>query len=268
MNKRQTALVTGSGQGIGYALAKACAMRDIDVLLVSLPGEDLQARAAALKQEHNITAHYFETDLSQPENCQALYEYVINNNIPVNILINNAGIGSSGPFEDFSTQFYSKQVALNVAAPVLLTRLFIPLLKQQPQSYILYTGSLGGFFNMPNKEVYGASKAFILSFSKALRNRWEGSNISISVVCPGPVDSNARLLEIHKNLKGIAKKSVMTPDEVAAIAIPAMLAGKKVIIPGNINKLFLFLNRLVPQAIQLKIIRKEMERQAKMGVKK
>ena len=121
---------------------------------------------------------------------------------------------------------------------------------------------MGAFFPMPQKEVYNATKAFLLSFSKSLQLHLEGSSIQLSVVCPGPVDSNARLLEIHRDLKGMAKKAVMTPAEVATAAIGGLLAGKQVIIPGRLNRIMRVLNGWIPAAMKKNFMRKEMERQA------
>jgi short-subunit dehydrogenase len=255
------ALVTGSGQGIGWALAESCAKRGIHVILVALPNENLFEKAKGLSEKYNIEADCFETDLSIEENCVRLFNEVISLKKSLNILINNAGLGSSAPFEQYGTDFYNKQIRLNINALVLLTRLFIPVLRQQPHAHILNTGSLGGFFYMPNKEVYAASKSFVYSFSRSLRETLYHSNISVTVLCPGPVDSNQRLLNTHKNLKGLARKAVMQPSEVAELAIPAMLSGKKSIIPGKINRFLLFLNRIVPSNVKRRIIQKEMKRQ-------
>jgi uncharacterized protein len=264
--KNAFALVTGAGQGIGYAFASSLASRRHNVIMISLPGEGLAEKASALSEKFNVEVLYHETDLTIDGNCQALHAWVTENGYSVNILINNAGIGSAGPFEDFSTGFYQKQVTLNVMVPVLLTRLFLPELRKMDQSYILNMGSMGAFFNMPNKEVYSASKSFILSFSRSLQAKLNGSNIHVTVISPGPVDSNPRLLEIHKNMKGIARRAVMKPEEVAEAGLDALFGGKKELIPGGINRLLLFLNRLLPSSVRQGIIRREMKRQEDIGI--
>jgi len=265
MNKA-FAIVTGAGQGIGFAFAHALAQRRHNVIMVSLPGEGLEEKASSLAKQYGVEVLYKETDLTITGNCHTFHQWVTENSHPVDILINNAGIGSAGPFEDFSPAFYEKQVTLNVMVPVLLTRLFLPGLRKMDQAYILNMASMGAFFNMPNKEVYSASKSFILSFSRSLQATLDGSSVSVSVISPGPVDSNARLLEIHKNMKGIARKAVMKPDEVAEAALDAMFNGKKELVPGGINRMLLFLNRLLPAAIRQGIIRREMKRQEDIGI--
>lgn len=264
--KNMFAIVTGAGQGIGFAFAEALAKRQHPVIMVSLPGEGLDAKATELSKKFNVEVLYIETDLTESGNCQALYQWVKDHGYSVNTLINNAGIGSSGPFEEFSTNFYEKQVFLNVIVPVILTRLFLPDLKKLDKGFILNMGSMGAFFNMPNKEVYSASKSFILSFSRSMQATLDGSNVTVSVISPGPVDSNARLLEIHKNMKGVARRAVMKPEEVAEAGLDTLFNGKKELVPGSINRILLFLNRLLPSFIRKGIIRREMKRQESIGI--
>ena len=240
--------------------------RGHNVIMVSLPGEGLSEKASSLSKQYGVEVLAKETDLTISRNCEALFQWVTDLGHPVNILVNNAGIGSAGPFEDFSTGFYEKQVSLNVMVPVLLTRLFLPGMRKMNRAYILNMASMGAFFNMPNKEVYSASKSFVLSFSRSLQATLEGSPVSVTVISPGPVDSNARLLEIHKNMKGIARKAVMKPEEVAEAGLDALFSGKKELVPGGINRMLLFLNRLIPASIKQGIIRREMKRQEAIGI--
>jgi len=193
-----------------------------------------------------------------------LFNYVQESGLRVNMLINNAGIGSNGAFEGLSPEFYQRQIYLNVTVPVTLTRIFIPILQKEKQAYILNVSSMGAFFNMPQKEVYNASKSFLFSFSRSLQIHLEGSSISLSVVCPGPVDSNPRLVEIHQNLKGLARKSVLKPSEVAKIALEGLLTKKPIIIPGKLNRLILALNGWIPAALKKSFMKKEMNRQASL----
>jgi short-subunit dehydrogenase len=264
--KNAFAIVTGAGQGIGFAFTAALARRGHNVIMVSLPGEGLAEKASSLSTKYGAEILSKETDLTIPGNCEDFYQWVKDQGLPVNILINNAGIGSAGPFEDFSTGFYEKQVSLNVIVPVLLTRLFLPGLRKMNKAYILNMASMGAFFNMPNKEVYSASKSFVLSFSRSLQATLEGSSVRVSVISPGPVDSNARLLEIHKNMKGIARKAVMKPEEVAEAGLDALFTGRKELVPGGINRMLLFLNRLLPASVKQGIIRREMKRQEAIGI--
>lgn len=257
------AIVTGAGAGLGAAFADELASRGYDIVLVSLPGEDLATKSAQLAAKHHVAVKYYEADLSREECCISLYEWTKQEGLDVRVLVNNAGIGSTNPFLDFKPAFYTKQVQVNIVAPVLLCRLFVPdMLDMQKSCHILNVGSLGGFFNIPNKEVYGATKAFIHSFTRSLQLKLAGTKVSMMVLCPGPIETNERLRDAHKNMKGLAKKAVMHPHEVAVVAIDALLSGKKVLVPGKINNLFLALDWIVPSFIKNRILLKEMKRQA------
>ena len=265
MNAGPFAIITGAGAGIGYALAKEMAERKINLVLVSLANENLQSKCESFKKEYGVKAFYFESDLSDEAQIQKLFQFVSSQNIPVGYLINNAGIGSVGSFENFSAEFYSRQIRVNAIAPVLLTWYFLPLMKRESTAYILYVSSLGSFFNIPNKEVYCASKKFVYSFSTSLRNTFRKSNISVSVVCPGPVDTNERLIEAHQTMKGLARKAVMSAGEVAAYTITSWLNKKKIIVPGRLNRMSLLLNHLIPQPVKRMIFLREMKRQAALA---
>lgn len=262
---KYAALITGASQGIGYAIARELATRSCDLYLVSLPGQDLENISLALSEEFNVRVDFMETSLDHKENCQMIFNDIACRNIPVNILINNAGIGSAGIFEDFPESFYEKQLNLNINAVVFLTRLFLPLLQKQPVSYLLNVSSLGAFFHMPHKEVYIASKSFILSFTKSLRNRFRGTGFNISVLCPGPVNTNPRLHEANSRLTGIARKTVLSAEEVARVAITSLFAGEEVIIPGRLNRFLLTINRIVPAFIRNHLIKMEMLKQSDIG---
>ncbi len=265
MSESSYALITGASMGIGAAFAKECAKLNKNLLLVSLPGEGLLEKSAALSKEFAVAADYFETDLCEERNIEALFQFVVSKKIRISLLINNAGIGSVGEFEHFSPGFYSRQVKLNALAPVLLTRFFLPLLQAEQQAYILNVSSLGSFFNIPNKEVYCASKSFVFSFSNALRSSLYDTNISVSVVCPGPVDTNERLLKAHQSMKGLAKMAVMSPEAVAQYTMQSVLRKKRIIVPGRLNRMSLLLNRLVPHPLKRNLILREMKRQASLA---
>ncbi len=257
------ALVTGSGAGLGMAFAKELASRGYNLVMVSLQGEYLEQKAQAISTEHQVDVLYLEKDLSDEQSSADIAQFLLENHIHLHVLVNNAGIGSTNPFLDFPPAFYVKQLKVNVITPVLLIRMILEdMLSFEHKCYILNVGSLGGYFHLPNKEVYGASKAFVHSFTNALQLRVKGTNVSVTVISPGPVETNERIQAAHKNMKGLAKRAVMIPEEVAEQALDAMFAQKKKFIPGKINRLFLLLDWLVPTSVKNKILWKEMKRQA------
>ena len=206
-----------------------------------------------------------EISLDSLVNCQKVFDDISARSIPVNILVNNAGIGSSGIFEQFPLSFYDRQMKLNMGTVVFLTHLLLPSLLQKPKAFILNVSSLGAFFNMPNKEVYIATKSFILSFSRSLQNRFRGSGLHISVLCPGPVNTNPRLHEANGKLSGLAKMTVMTADDVAALAVSSLFSYREIIIPGRLNNFLLGFNRLMPAFLRNYLINREMNKQSDLG---
>jgi len=242
-------LVTGSSSGIGKALALECASKGMNVLLVALPGDDLHVLEKQICHQYNVECHSFGIDLSVHCSSSAVHNWVKENNYKVNVLINNVGVGSKGDFDQLSPDFYYTQIHLNVMTTCILTRLFVEDLKANAPSHILNVGSMGGFFMLPQKIVYSATKTFVYAFSQGLRMELASSGITVSVLCPGGTDSNEKTTAINKDLKGLAKISILQPHEVAKEAIDKMLKGKPRIIPGFINKLSYHLSRLVPEFV-------------------
>jgi short-subunit dehydrogenase len=247
-------LITGASSGIGKALALECASRGMNVLLVALPGEELCALEKQIRERYKIKCDSFGMDLSVHCSSSAVYEWVKQHEYKVNILINNVGVGSKGSFELVSPDFYYRQIHLNVMTTCMMTRLFIDDLKENGPSHIMNVGSMGGFFLLPHKIVYSATKAFVYAFSLGLRMEFEPHGIIVSVLCPGGTNSNGNTTAINKDLKGIAKVSILQPGEVAKEAIDKMLKGQARIIPGTINKLSYHLSRIVPEFVHRLLI--------------
>jgi short-subunit dehydrogenase len=118
---------------------------------------------------------------------------------------------------------------------------------------------MGGFYIIPGKAVYAASKAYIYFFSRALRMELKQHNISVSVLCPGGTDSNENTIAMNKDLKGIARLSILKPGQVAKEAIAKMLKGKEVIIPGTITKMYYIVSRMVPSFIRQAVVKKSFQ---------
>jgi short-subunit dehydrogenase len=258
-------LITVASTGIGKALALECASREMNILLVALPGAELCVLEKTIRENHKVECHSLGTDLSLHTAAADVYNWVKQNNYTVNILVNNVGVGSKGSFEKLSSEFYHKQINLNILTTCLLTHMFVPGLKDQAPAYILNMGSMGGFFSLPEKVVYAATKAFIYSFSKALRMELEGSGISVSVACPGGIDSNQNTIASNKELKGLARASILQPEQLAKESIDKMLKGQATIIPGRCNKFIYGLSKLTPAFIQNIFVRRAFSRLKKQA---
>ena len=249
MSKKLYTLITGASEGFGRALASECASRKMNLILVALPDSKLQYLAETLIQKYAIDVIAIEKDLSIEANCEMLYKQVEELNLSVNMLINNVGVSSTMFFSEGSIDFYQKQVKLNVVATTLLTSLFLDKLKANKPSHILNVGSLSCFFYLAKKQVYGATKSYVYSFSKSLRGELSGQGVNVSVICPGGMNTNETIIQTNKSNNWLARQSIMNPEEVAPIAINGLLNRKETIIPGRMNKLFLLLDKLLPSFI-------------------
>lgn len=243
-------MITGASEGFGKALAIECARRKMNLILVALPGPELHSLTHFIIRNYPVDVITIEKDLCKDESCIEVYNQISALNVQVNMLINNAGIGSTVFFEEGSIHLYEKQIKLNVLATTLITRLFLETLKRNNQSYILNVGSMASFFYLPKKQVYGATKSFIYFFSKSLRKELRKNKVHVSVLCPGGMNTNLPLTLMNKTGNWISRLSVMNPEEVVPIAIDGLLKRKEVIIPGRVNKFFMLLDKVLPAAIK------------------
>ena len=257
-NNNNYSLITGASEGFGKALAIECASRKMNLVLVALPGPELHYLASFIKRNFSVDVIAIEMDLCTAENCMALFNKMGTLNIKINMLINNAGLGSTMLFSEGSIQLYQKQIQLNIMATTLVTRLFVDTLKKNSPAHILNVGSLSSFFFLAKKQVYGGTKSYIYFFSKSLRRELSSEGIKVSVICPGGMNTNTSVTMLNRSGNWLARLSVMDPESVAPIAINGMLKGKEVIIPGIVNKLFLVLNNLIPPFLKIMITNRQM----------
>jgi uncharacterized protein len=257
----QYALITGASSGIGKAISYYCGSKRINLLLVSLPGENLRSVAYEIHEKFDVKTDFFETDLAQPDSPYSVYNWVKEKSYPVYILVNNAGMAGTAEFELSEPEYSDLRIMINIRALVILTRLFLPELKSHEKAYILNVGSLSAFFAIPYKSVYSASKAFVVSFSHSLRYELKKTSVSISVVCPNGVRTNKGTfsrIEAH----GIKGRITSIPaDILARKAVENMLKGKFLYIPLRINRLILILQKIIPISIQQKILTREFRKE-------
>jgi short-subunit dehydrogenase len=259
------ALITGASSGIGKAIASYCGSVKMNLLLISLPNENLEVVAAEIRKKHSVLIDFFEVDLSQPDGPENVYNWVKEKNYSVNILVNNAGVAGTSVFELSDPMYSDIRIMVNIRALVLLTRYFLPDLKKQEKAFILNVGSLSAFFSIPYKAVYSASKAFVVSFSRALRYELRDTGISVSVVCPNGVRTNAGTharIEAH-GIKG--RITAIEVDRLAQQSIEKMLKGKFLYVPLRINRVLLFLQKMIPINFLQKILTREFNKEVKVS---
>ncbi|HAI76574.1 MAG TPA: hypothetical protein DCM08_10035 [Microscillaceae bacterium] len=248
-------LITGASAGIGKAMAERSAALGQNLLLVALPDNgELSSIANSLAAKYGIEAYCFPIDLAHSEAPEQIWAWIQHQGFGVNVLINNAGVGAIGAFENASVAFYQQLIQLNIMALVKLTHLLLPELKSHPKAHILNVSSLAAFFNMPYKIIYAASKHFVYAFSRALRVELSNTSVSVTVLCPGAVITNPVILERVRQVSPWAENLAWYPEAVADLAIRQMLRGKAVVIPGLLNRLTIWLSWCLPTGLRLQIL--------------
>lgn len=259
-------LITGASQGFGKALALECARRNMNLFLVDLPGTGLKNLKEFIHKSYEVEISSFNMDLSETSACNELVEIINKKNLQINYLINNAGVLSKGFFREVDLQYYLKQIEVNICAPTLLIKMFYDQLKRNSPSGILNVSSLASYFSLPTKQVYGATKAYLYSFSKSLNLEFRKDNIWVSIVCPGGMNTNPNMCYKNRTMGWFANLSIMDPEEVAVITMDEFLNKKEVIIPGAVNKFYLTLGKITPQFIRDSITTKAMNRFSEAGL--
>ena len=253
-------MITGASLGIGRSIAHKLAERGFNIILVALPTDELAQTELELKNKFGINTESIGIDLSQDGAPQIVFEKVEKLGIRLSILINNAGIGYVGRFEDNPFSYYRTLIKLNAQATVQMTYLFLPMLKERSRAYILNMGSLASILPAPFKSVYVASKQFIRGFSLSLCEELREDGISVTTVCPNTVLTK----EIHEKrvaaLGWLGRISALRPNQVAEESLEAMFAGKRCIVPGMLNRFASFLLRLLPYNIMISLIQNQIKK--------
>lgn len=247
------ALITGASRGLGKAMATALAKKQYDLLLVARSGGELDALAATLRSAYNVQVHCLPLDLSISDAADKVFDWCTVNHYTVSVLINNAGYGVWGPFETADMSVQSEMLRVNMHTPVTLCHHFLPMLKAQPQAYILNIASTAAYQAVPTFSLYAASKSFVLLFTRGLRQELKGSTVSVTCVSPGPINTGFIDRAGLQAIKATAEKFGMTPDAVADIALKGMFKRKAEIVPGIVNYLSAFGTRLAPKFLTEKI---------------
>lgn len=247
------ALVTGASKGIGRSIAKVLAERKYNIILVARSTEELSTVAKELQDTYKVQVQYLAIDLARTGAAAELYDWCRTNEFNISILVNNAGYAVWGQFDELSLEDQNKMLQVNMQTPVALCHHFMPMLKQQPAAYVLNVASTAAYQAVRTLTLYAASKAFMLLFTRGLRLELKGTNVSVTCLSPGPVNTNFLDRANMQAIKATAEKFGMTPDVVAGIAVKGMFAKRSEVIPGALNAASAFFTRLVPKALVEKI---------------
>lgn len=250
----KSALITGASRGIGQAIATELARRGYRVLLTARSQDALETVAAVLRRQFGVEAHVLATDLTASDGPIRVAEWATAIASELTVLVNNAGYGLWGRFEELSLNEQQQMLRLNMQVPVELTHRLLPALRRQPRAYILNVASTAAYQAVPTLSLYAASKAFLLSFSRGLRYELRSSSVSVTCLSPGSTTTDfADRAGMNDDLQATANKVAMTPEQVAKAAVAALLAGRPELVPGVLNKVSAALTRFVPKALTEKV---------------
>jgi uncharacterized protein len=223
----KAALVTGASSGIGEAFARELAARSLDVLLTALPDDDERLREIAreLSSRHNIRADVVTLDLARDGAPLRLKQAADALGFEPDTLVNSAGFGVTGSFGDQPLEQQLAMVRLNVEAIVALTSLYLPGMAAKGSGTIINVASTAGLSPVPYFAVYGATKAFLLSFSQALWAEYRRKGVRIVAACPGPVETR-----FHERSSGEQPRSVLTAGAVVKATLDALERDRPVVV--------------------------------------
>ena len=244
------ALVTGASSGIGECFARMLAARKQNVILVARSKDKLAAVAKELSSAHGIAAEAIDFDLSVAGASERLASQLRERKLEVGLLVNNAGFGARGRFHELPLERQSEMVRLNVMVLVELTHYLLPSMVEQRRGAIINVSSTASFQPVPYTVIYGATKAFVTSFSLGLAEELRGSGVAVVTLCPGGTRTNFGVASRY----GVTKLpgGQKSPEEVVAAALKALDSGGGLVVPGRRNKAGVFVQRFVPRSWAVK----------------
>ena len=246
-----TALVTGASSGIGVALAGELARRGHALTLVARRADRLSELAAEIGGEHGVRVEWIATDLTDAAERDAIPAEVAARGRVVDLLVNDAGMGTSGPFHELPIAREIQMIRLNVEAMVALCGAFLPGMVERGSGKVLNVASVSGFMPVPQQATYSASKAFVLTFTEALTIDLHGTGVTATALCPGPVKT-----EFAGIIEGLPSALFIEPERVAREAIDALEEGRRSIVPGALNKFNAVSGRYTPRGAFLPLARR------------
>lgn len=243
-------LITGASSGIGEEFARQFAKKGHSLILTARSSDKLEKLSEELSHAYNVSIHVITQDLAQIDSAEELHKKCQELDLEVNFLVNDAGVGLIGKFDSHDLNRVQEMLILNIVTLTKLTYLFLPQLKKL-QGTLLNVASQVAFEPAPEMAAYGATKAYVLNFTEALRVELEESNVKVMALCPGP--TYTKFFERADTTPDRINFKFRTPQEVVSSAIEGLEKDNPVTIPGWENQVWTFLTRLIPRSLLAKL---------------
>jgi hypothetical protein len=258
-NKSLTVLITGATGGIGYALAKIFAGNGFPLFLVARNKKRLEEIKTEFQAISKTDVHILDLDLSVTGSQQTVLSYIADNKLKIGYLVNNAGYGFQGDFLESNAANYESMIYLNITALTSLTYEIGKQMKRDGFGRIMNVASVAAFQPDPHFAVYGATKAYVRSFSEAVYQEFKGSGVTVTTLSPG-LTQTGFIERAGMESAGIMTNIIMHVDFVAKAGYEGMMKGKRHIIPGFAYKMMTFFSQIMPVTdMKLKMIGKAMK---------
>lgn len=252
-------LITGASRGIGYELAKWFARDHYSLMLVARDQQRLEEIAEEFRKSYGVHVQQLAVDLSRPEGTDQLIGLLEEQQLPLSVVVNNAGFGAYGPFPEIDPQVEREMLELNMITLTRLTRYAVMKMRENGGGKILNVASTAAFQPGPLMAVYYATKAYVLSFSEALHEELKEYGIHVSTLCPGPTDT-----DFHRRAGTTSSRLIrfvnMDAETCARIAYRDFMRGKRLIVPGLMNRMGIISVKFLPRGWVLKVVHAMMKK--------
>jgi short-subunit dehydrogenase len=250
-----TVLITGASSGIGLELAKLFARDGYDLVLVARRREKLETLGQELVRKHGIRSRAIAADLADAEAPAEILRQLTEASVAVDVLVNNAGFGELGPFANIDLETERQMIEVNVTALTVLTKLFLPGMLARRRGRIMNVASTAGFAPGPLMAVYYATKAYVISLSEALAEELRGSGVTVTVLCPGPTITGFQAVAHMQSALLFRLPGVMDAPAVATAGYEGLMRGKRMVVPGLLNRVLPLVIRVSPRAVVVRVAR-------------
>jgi len=255
----KTVLITGASSGFGVEFAKLFAKDGYNLVLVARSEKTMLQQAQGYQKNYKVAVKVIAKDLTQSHASQEIFDELQAADIQVEVLVNNAGYATYGPFVELKADNELDMMQINMFALTHLTRLFLPGMVKRHSGKILNVASTAAFQPGPLMAVYYATKPFVLSFSEAIANELKGTGVTVTALCPGPTETGFQKRAAMEESKLVSGKKIMDAATVAKIGYAALKKGKAVVIPGFRNQIMTLSVRFTPRSMVTNIVRNMQE---------